>query len=41
MGNIAIRTGRKIAWDPALGKVINDEEANNWFVRDLREPYTV
>ena len=41
MGNIAIRTGRKITWDPEIGKVVNDEEANSWFVRELREPYTV
>jgi len=41
MGNIAIRTGRKITWDPIQGKVVNDEEANSWFVREMREPYTV
>lgn len=41
MGNIAIRTGRKITWDPAIGKVVDDDEANNWFVREMREPYTV
>jgi predicted dehydrogenase len=41
MGNIAIRTGRKITWDPSQGKVVNDEEANNWFVREMREPYSV
>jgi hypothetical protein len=41
MGNIAIRTGRKITWDPVKGKVIDDEEANKWFVREMREPYMV
>lgn len=41
MGNIAIRTGRKITWDPLKGKVVDDNEANNWFVREMREPYTV
>ena len=41
MGNIAIRTGRKITWDPAAGKVVNDDEANRWFVREMREPFTV
>ncbi len=41
MGNIAIRTGRKITWDPIQGKVVNDEDANRWFVRELRAPYTV
>lgn len=41
MGNIAIRTGRKITWDPLKGEVKNDPEANNWFLRDMREPYTL
>jgi predicted dehydrogenase len=40
VGNIAIRTGRKITWDPVAGKVKNDSEANRWFIRDMREPYT-
>jgi hypothetical protein len=41
MGNIAIRTGEKITWDPDKGEVINYPEANRWFVRDMREPYGV
>lgn len=41
MGNIAIRTGRKITWDPAAGKVVNDQEANSWFVREMRSPYNI
>ena len=41
MGNIAIRTGRKVTWDPLKGKVVDDPEANKWFVREMREPYTV
>ena len=41
MGNIAIRTGKKITWDPGQGKVVNNEDANKWFVRELRKPYTV
>ena len=41
MGNIAIRTGRKITWDPAQGEVIGDKEANSWFVRGMRSPYAV
>lgn len=40
MGNIAIRTGRKVTWDPAKEKVLNDQEANSLFIRDMREPYT-
>jgi glucose-fructose oxidoreductase len=41
MGNIAIRTGRKVTWDPVAGKVNNDPEANQWFIRNMREPFTV
>jgi len=41
MGNIAIRTGGKINWDPVKGEVTNDPEANKWFVRDMREPYII
>jgi hypothetical protein len=41
MGDIAIRTGRKITWDPLKGKVVDDNEANNWFLREMREPYRI
>jgi predicted dehydrogenase len=41
MGNIAIRTGRKITWNPEKGEVINDPEANKWFIRETRERYIV
>jgi len=41
MSNIAIRTGRKITWDPEKGEVVGDQEANQWFIREMREPYSV
>ena len=41
MGNIAIRTGRKVTWDPVKGEVKNDSDAGKWFVREMRKPYTV
>ena len=41
MGDIAIRTNRKITWDPYAGEVVNDPEANNLYIREMREPYTV
>jgi hypothetical protein len=41
MSNIAIRTGRRITWDPVNGEVTNDKEANKWFVRELRQPYGI
>lgn len=39
MGNIAIRTGRKINWDPAAGTIPNDPEAMKLFVREHRSPW--
>ena len=41
MGDIAIRTGRKVIWDPAKGECVNDPEASKLFVRELRRPYQV
>lgn len=41
MSNIAIRTGRKITWDPVVGEILGDIEANNWFRREMREPYVI
>jgi predicted dehydrogenase len=41
MGDMAIRTGEKITWDPKAGKVIDNEAANQWFHREMRKPYTV
>lgn len=41
VGNMAVRTGRKITWDTDQGEAINDAEANSLFVREMREPYFV
>jgi len=41
MGDIAIRTNRKVTWDPIKGEVINDPEANKLYVREMRIPYAV
>ncbi len=41
MGNIAIRTGRKITWDPTKGEVTGDKEAFKWFTREMRAPYLI
>jgi len=41
MGDIAIRSGEKITWDPTAGKVIDNEAANQWYKREMREPYGV
>ena len=41
MGDIAIRTGRKVNWNPVKGEVSGDPEANRLFIRELRRPYVV
>ncbi len=41
MADIAIRTHRKITWNPEKGEVVNDVEANQLFIRKMRKPYTV
>ena len=41
MGDIAIRTGRKVTWDPKLGQVVGDLEANKLYIREMRPPYVM
>jgi hypothetical protein len=41
MGDIAIRTGRKVTWDPVKGEVIGDPEGNKLYIREMRSPYMV
>jgi predicted dehydrogenase len=41
MGDIAIRSARKVTWDPEKGEVWGDPEANNLYIREMRSPYTV
>jgi hypothetical protein len=40
MGDIAIRSKRKVTWDPEKGEVIGDKEANQLYIRKMRKPYT-
>ncbi|MFA5817386.1 MAG: Gfo/Idh/MocA family oxidoreductase [Bacteroidales bacterium] len=41
MGNIAIRTGRKITWYPEVGTIPGDLEAMKMFVREHRKPWAI
>lgn len=41
MGDITIRSNRKVTWDPVKGEVAGDPEANNLYFREPRSPYTV
>jgi hypothetical protein len=39
LANIAMRLGRKINWDPAAEKFVNDAEANRMVSRPMRAPW--
>jgi predicted dehydrogenase len=39
LGNIAIRTGRKITWDPVKEQIVGDEEANAMTDKEYRSPW--
>ena len=41
LGNIAVRTGRKITWDPAAEQVVGDAEANRLLSRPYRVPWSL
>ncbi|MEX0642878.1 MAG: gfo/Idh/MocA family oxidoreductase, partial [Pirellulales bacterium] len=39
LGNIAMRLGRKLRWNPEREQFVGDEEANNWLSRPQRKGY--
>ena len=41
MANISYRTGRKLQFDPAKERFVNDNEANRLITRQYRAPYVV
>jgi predicted dehydrogenase len=41
LGNIAIRTGRKITWDPKAQTIVGDTEAASMLARPYRTPWTL
>lgn len=41
IGNIAMRLGRKLQWDPDKERFVNDEEANRYLSMPLRAPWTL
>jgi predicted dehydrogenase len=41
LANISYRTGRKLVFDPATEKFVNDAEANRMLTRPYRTPYVV
>src|SRR5262249_2754822 len=38
LGNIALRTGKKLTWDPAKEQ-FDDAQANKWLSREMRAPW--
>jgi predicted dehydrogenase len=41
LGNIAIRLGRKITWDPAKEQIVGDSEAAKWTSKEYRKPWVL
>lgn len=39
IGNIAMRLGRKLRWDPVKEQFVNDPAANRWLSRPYRAPW--
>jgi hypothetical protein len=39
LANIAHRTGRRLQWDDARERIVDDREANRYLKRDFRKPY--
>jgi predicted dehydrogenase len=39
LGDIAMRTGRKLQWDPAKEQFVNDDAANRMLSRPMRAPW--
>jgi len=40
LGVIALRLGRKVAWDPEQEEFDGDAEADQWLAREMRKPWT-
>ena len=41
LGNIAVRTGKKINWNPETETIVNDSAAAKWLTKEYRKPYTI
>lgn len=39
LGNLAIRAGRKLRWDPTKEQFVNDSEADTWINKPYRTPW--
>jgi predicted dehydrogenase len=41
LGNIAVRTKKKINWDPKTETIVGDAEASKWLTKEYRKPYSL
>ncbi len=41
LGLIAMKLGRKVVWDPAAERFVNDPAADSYLVRPMRSPWHV
>lgn len=41
LGNIAMKAGRRLEWNPDTEQFVNDDEANRMLVRSMRSPWQV
>lgn len=41
LGNIAMRTGKKIHWNPKTEAVVGDADTARWLTKDYRKPSTL
>ncbi|MEN6535934.1 MAG: gfo/Idh/MocA family oxidoreductase, partial [Bryobacteraceae bacterium] len=41
IGNIALRLGRNLKWDPVAERILNDDEANRMLSRPMRAPWSL
>lgn len=41
IGNIAMRLGRELEWDPANEAFVDDPNANRWLQKPMRKPWTL
>jgi predicted dehydrogenase len=39
LGNLSMKLGRSLTWDPVKGRVVGDEEANRLLLRPYRQPW--
>jgi hypothetical protein len=41
LGLVAHRAGKRLVYDPAMGRVTNDNDANDWLKRSYRAGWTL